>query len=101
MAVLTDPNGTVWSIKRRWWPYGGALDLTFGWVEELLGVLFVLLWPFWVLAKFCGVRWVITVKRDGQQVGKERVRGWNRSKQRVDEIARELAEGDKSGQFTV
>ncbi|MGZ5396307.1 MAG: hypothetical protein ACXWEI_12815 [Mycobacterium sp.] len=69
MAVLTDPNGTVWSINRRMWPFpGDALDLTFGLFEVLIGVLFALLWPFWLLAKFCGVRWVITVERNGHQV---------------------------------
>ncbi|MGZ5363507.1 MAG: hypothetical protein ACXWZR_05280 [Mycobacterium sp.] len=75
MAVLTDPNGTVWSINRRMWPFpGDALDLTFGLFEVLIGVLFALLWPFWLLAKFCGVRWVITVERNGHQVGRELVR---------------------------
>jgi hypothetical protein len=102
VAVLTAPDGTVWSINRRLWPFpGDALDLTFGLFEVIIGVLFALLWPFWLLAKFCGVRWVITVERNGHQVGRELVRGWNSSKRRVDEIAREVVAGGRSGHFTL
>ena len=102
MAVLTDRNGTVWSINRRLWPFpGDALDLTFGLFEVLIGLFFALLWPFWFVAKLCGVRWVITIERDGHQVGRELVRGWNTSKRRVNEIAQEVAGGGRSGHFTV
>lgn len=102
MAVFTDPNGTVWAITRRWWPFpGDALDLTFGWFEFVLGALFAVLWPFWLLAKFCGVRWVITVERDGHQVGRELVRGWSASKRRIDEIAAQVTSGSRSGRFVV
>jgi hypothetical protein len=102
VAVLTAPDGTVWSINRRLWSFpGDALDLTFGLFEVIISVLFALLWPFWLLAKFCGVRWVITVERNGHQVGRELVRGWNSSKRRVDEIAREVVAGGRSGHFTL
>ncbi len=102
VAVLTDPDGTVWSINRRWWPFPRVLlDVTFGWVESLIGLILGTLWPFWLLAKFCGVRWVITIYRDGQQVGEERVRGWNRSRQRIKEIAQDVVAGGPSGHFTV
>jgi hypothetical protein len=74
VAVLTAPDGTV---------------------------CFALLWPFWLLAKFCGVRWVLTVERNGHQVGRELVRGWNNSKRRVDEIAHEVVAGGRSGHFTL
>jgi len=93
VAVLTDDNGTVWSIRRRWWAFPSALDLL-GWVGDLIGVLFMILWPFWLLAKFCGVRWVITINRDGERVGRERVRGWKNSTLRMEEIAQEVAAGD-------
>jgi hypothetical protein len=96
VAVLTDHNGTVWSIKRRWWSFPDFLNLL-GWVGDLIGVLFMILWPFWLLSKFCGVRWVITINRDGERVGKERVRGWKNSKLRMEAIAQEVAAGDYSG----
>jgi hypothetical protein len=102
VTVFTDPSGAVWAVNRRWWPFpGDALDLTFGWFEVILGALFAVLWPFWVLAKFCGVRWVITVERNGHQVGRELVRGWNNSKRRMNEIALEVTTGPRGGQFTI
>jgi hypothetical protein len=102
VAVLTDPNGTHWSVNRRWWPFpGDALDLTFGWFEVILGALFAVMWPFWLLAKFCGVRWVITIERDGHQVGRELVRGWSKSKTRINEIAFDVAAGGRGGQFVL
>ena len=102
MAVITDRDGAEWSIKRRWWPFpNGLLDVTFGWVESLIGLIFAVLWPFWLLAKFCGVRWVITVERDGERVRKELVRGWSKSKARIDEIARDVVADDRPGYFLV
>jgi hypothetical protein len=101
VAVLTDPNGTVWAIERRWWPFpGDALDL-FDWFGVILGVLFAVVWPFWLLAKFCGVRWVITVERDGHEVGRESVRWWSGSKRRINEIALEIAAGGRSGHMVI
>lgn len=100
--MVRDTAGTEWGINRRWWPFpGDALDLTFGWLEILVGALFLVLWPFWLLAKFCGVRWVITIERDGHQVGRELVRGWNRSKGRISEIALEITAGGRGGQFVI
>lgn len=62
------------------WPFpGDALDLTFGWVEVVLGVLFAVLWPLWLLAKYFGVRWVITIQRDRSHVGPELAGGWGKS----------------------
>lgn len=93
----------MWQINRRWWPFpGDALDLTFGLLELLVGVLFLVLWPFWLMGKFLGVRWVITIERDGQQVGRELVRGWNRSKGgRIAELAVQVAAGGRGGQFLI
>lgn len=92
----------MWDVSRRWWPFpGDALDLAFGWLEIFVGALFLALWPFWLLAKFCGVRWVITIERDGHQVGRELVRGWNRSKGRVNDIALEIAAGGRGGRFVI
>ncbi|MGE2721707.1 hypothetical protein [Mycolicibacterium celeriflavum] len=102
MAVVRDTGGTEWQISRRWWPFpGDALDLAFGWLEILVGAVFLVLWPFWLLAKFCGVRWVITIERDGHQVGRELVRGWKRSKGRMNEIALQIAAGGRGGRFVI
>ena len=102
MALTRDPNGTVWQVTRRWWPFpGDALDLTFGLFEVILGVLFTLLWPFWLLGKVCGVRWVITVERDGHQVGRELVRGWRKSQRRINELALEVSSGGRGGHFAI
>jgi hypothetical protein len=67
-----------------------------GWVGDLIGVLFMILWPFWLVAKFCGVRWVISIHRNGERVGTERVRGWKNSRSRMKEIAQQVAAGDYS-----
>lgn len=100
--MVRDTGGAEWQISRRWWPFpGDALDLTFGWLEILVGALFVVLWPLWLLAKFCGVRWVITIERDRHQVDRELVRGWNRSKGRMNEIALQIAAGGRGGQFVI
>ena len=81
VAVVRDPSGTVWDVSRRWWPFpGDVLDFTFGWFELAIGVLFAVLWPFWLVAKFCGVRWVIIIARDGHEVGRELVRGSGNAK---------------------
>lgn len=71
------------------------------WLQVLVGALFLVLWPFWLLAKFCGVRWVITTERDGHQVGPELVRGWNKSKGRMSLMALEIAAGGRGGQFVI
>ncbi len=63
--------------------------------------LFAVLWPLWLLAKYCGVRWVITIERDGHQVGRELVRGSGNAKRRINDIALEIAQGSRSGSFTI
>jgi hypothetical protein len=47
------------------------------------------------------VRWVITVERDGHQVGRELVRGYGRSQRRVNEILAEVASGGRSGHMVI
>ena len=69
--------------------------------EIAVGLLFVLLWPFWLLAKLFGVRWVIVIERDGHEVGRELVRGGRKAKARVNEIALQIASGDRSGRYTI
>jgi hypothetical protein len=88
-------------VHRDWWPFpGDLLDFT-DLVEIAIGLLFVVLWPFWLLAKLLGVRWVIVIERDGNEVERELVRGWRKAKARVNEVARQIASGDRSGRYTI
>jgi hypothetical protein len=101
MAVVLDPHGRAWSVHRDWWPFpGDLLDFT-DLFEIVIGLVFVVLWPFWLLTKFLGARWVIVIERDGHEVGRELVRGSGRAKRRVDQIASEVAGGDRSGSYTI
>jgi hypothetical protein len=101
MAVVVDTYGRAWSVHRDWWPFpGDLLDFT-DLFAVLVGALFVVLWPFWLVGKFLGVRWAVVIERDGHEVGRELVRGWNASKRRVDEIALEVTAGGRGGQFVI
>jgi hypothetical protein len=88
-------------VHRDWWPFpGDLLDFT-DLFEIAIGLLFVVLWPFWLLAKLLGVRWVIVIERDGNEVERELVRGWRKAKVRVNEVALQIASGDRSGRYTI
>jgi len=101
MAVVLDPHGRAWSVHRDWWPFpGDLLDFT-DLIEIAIGLVVVVLWPFWLLTKFLGARWVIMVERDGHEVGRELVRGGGRAKARVNQIALQIANGDRSGSYTI
>jgi hypothetical protein len=101
MAVVVDPHGRAWSVHRDWWPFpGDLLDFT-DLFEIAIGLVFVVLWPFWLLTKFLGARWVIVIERDGHEVGRELVRGGSNAKARVNQIAFEVAGGDRSGSYQV
>lgn len=100
MTTVQDANGQLWSVERKWRPFP---ELDFD-DDDILGILGLILaipalivWPFWLAAKFLGVRWIITVERDGRRVGKEKVRGWDASKRRIAEIARNV--GSRSAHF--
>lgn len=107
MPIVTDPSGVQWSVHRMWWPFpsiGSLLDNFdfFGWVLGLaLLVPFLLLWPFWLLGKFLGVRWVIVVERDHRETGRELVRGWRRSDGRTAELALQISQGWRSGHYAI
>ena len=95
MAEVTDPDGVSWSIRRWWWktiPWETGFA-TLDFLIFLVVLPFMLLWPFWLLSKWCGVPWTIVIKRDGTQVGREQVKGWKRSGTRVEEIARSAQDG--------
>jgi hypothetical protein len=101
MAVVLDPHGRAWDVHRDWWPFpGDLLDFT-DLFEILIGLVFVVLWPFWLLTKFLGARWVVVVERDGHEVGRELVRGGRKAKARVNQIALQIANGDRSGSYTI
>ena len=107
MPILTDPSGVQWSVHRKMWPFpsvGTLLDNFdfFGWVIGL-ALLFpcLLLWPFWLLAKFLGVRWVIVVERDHQETERELIRGWGRSEARMNELAVQFGQGWRSGRYAI
>jgi hypothetical protein len=101
MPAVTDPEGTKWSVHRRWWPLPRAftlLDLVNH--LDIWGILLVLpmllSWPFWLLAKFVGVRWRLVVKRESTEVDQELVRGWGRSTARVEELVADIRDGGVS-----
>ena len=101
MAVVLDPHGRAWAVRRDWWPFpGDLLDFT-DLFEIFIGLVFVLLWPFWLVTKFLGARWVIVVERDGHEVGRELVRGGRMAMARVNEIAVQIAGGDRSGSYSI
>jgi len=88
-------------VGRDWWPFpGDLLDFT-DLIEIVIGLLFVVLWPFWLLTKFLGARWVVVVERDGHEVGRELVRGGRKAKARINDIALQIANGDRSGSYTI
>ncbi len=95
MARVTDPDGVRWNVRRWWWqtiPW----ETGFATLDALIFLLvlpFMLMWPFWLLAKWCGVPWTVQILRDGTEVGRERVKGWKQSRARVDQIARSLQDG--------
>ncbi|BBZ61112.1 hypothetical protein [Mycolicibacterium monacense] len=101
MAAVTDPNGTTWSVHRQWWPFPGVVDLTFDLFGLVLALPFLVLWPFWLVTKWLGGRWTILVERDGQEMNRERVRGWQRSKGRIAELAWQISQGARSGRFVL
>lgn len=96
MAEVTDTNGVKWSVHRQWM-YEVSLSGIDGSIGLLgillLPLLFVAWWPAWFLAHWLGLKWKIVIERDGKQVGYENVRGWNKSGQRIQEIAQSVAAG--------
>ena len=89
IAVIVDTHGRAGRYTETGGPFPATLDFT-DLFAIAIGALFLVLWPFWLLAKLLGVRWVVVIERDGHEVGRELVRGWNRSKRRVNEILHEV-----------
>lgn len=103
MPEFRDADGVKWRIHRRWWSLWSLLDTvsisgngTFGAFVFVLALPVLALWPFWLLAKFCGAPWKVVTERDGEEFGVEKVRGWRASGRRIKEIAAGLRElGDE------
>lgn len=74
----------------------GALGDRLRHVRQIIFLIvlpFMLMWPFWLAAKWFGVPWTLLIERDGKEVGRERMRGWRASGQRVAELARQAEAG--------
>lgn len=91
MPAVRDATNTRWTVRRVWWPFGTWLfDLPdWDWLF-ILGLLvlapLVVIWPFWLLARFLGAPWTLIVRRQGKEVRREKVKGWNGSRDRIAEI---------------
>jgi hypothetical protein len=71
----------------EWWVYRK-------WSHDVKTVRHVLVeWPFWFMAHWLGLAWLILIECDGKIEGKEKVRGWGKSGQRIQEIAESVAAG--------
>ncbi len=98
MAQVTDPLGVQWSVRRRRWYSLSGWDFTDP-GDGGLGILVVIAvlvgawWPFWFVAHWLGLRWRIVIKRDGDEVDEEYVRGWRRSRRRIREILESATAG--------
>lgn len=90
-----DSDGVTWRVRRAQWPLLDALDMasygssTFGVVLFLLALPLLAAWPIWLLAKLCGVPWKVVTERDGDEVAREKVKGWRASGRRIQEIVAE------------
>jgi hypothetical protein len=97
MAEVTDPDGVRWLVRRRRW-----YDLTgFSVGSDDLGlggfVIVIALvggwWPFWFIAHWLGLRWRILIERDDEEVHEEWVRGWRKSRRRIQELTESATAG--------
>jgi hypothetical protein len=96
MAKVTDPSGARWTVRRRRSFDVGDSFLGFD------GTAFVVaLWGFWFIAHWFGLVWRITIQRDGKEVGEEEVRGWLKSRRRIQEIAELVAAGTLPASWSV
>jgi hypothetical protein len=97
-VVVTDPDGAQWSVYRQ---MSFDVPRPIRWIGKYsdpntagdLLALGAAIWPFWFIAHWLGMRWIIDIERDGMWVGEENVRGWSESQRRIQEIARSAAAG--------
>ena len=106
MAKVRDLDGAGWTVRRWWWrtlPWETGFA-TLDMVLLLIALPLMVMWPFWLMAKWLGVPWTIVVECDGVEVDRERVRGWRGSRQRISELvewARAQGEADDGGRWDV
>lgn len=103
MTQFHDANAVQWSVHRRWWNVdvvpdpselgGDFISLVAGLICLVVWLPFALVWPFWLLAKFCGVPWKVRIRRNRDVVYTERARGWSNSQRRIDAISQSLLRG--------
>ncbi|MDG5486249.1 hypothetical protein [Mycolicibacterium gadium] len=92
MVRGTDRRGVHWRVYRRWFPNWNLSFLHYD-LGEFGAVLLAVLWPPWFIGKCFGARWIISIERNGSEVGVVRVRGWRKSQQRIHELAEAVATG--------
>ena len=94
-VTVTDPEGAQWSVGRWWFktiPWQSGIDFL-DFIIFLIVLPFMVVWPFWLMSKWLGARWSIVIERDGTKLGEEKVRGWRRSGERIQETARSAEAG--------
>ncbi len=95
MAKVTAPGGQSVTVRRWWWrtlPWETGFA-TIDAVIFLIVLPFMLMWPVWLVLKWCGVPWTVLVEHDGTEIARERVRGWRASGARIEEIAAAVQSG--------
>ncbi len=96
---VTDPRGAQWTVRRRRWygmsnfGHGGGNEIG---ELVLLPLLAVAWWPIWFVAHWFGLPWRIVIKRGGNDVYEIEVRGWRKSRRRIQEVAESAAVGTLS-----
>ena len=92
MVKVTDPDGVQWKVYRCLFPTRGIWFLD-GDLGEAAVIILPAVWLPWLIAKWLGVRWIISIERNERQVDEVSVRGWRRSQRRIHEIAEAAAAG--------
>jgi hypothetical protein len=103
MAKVTDPSGGQWTVRRRrsFDDLGRLADAGGPGAAGVVYPLIVAGWGFWFIAHWFGLAWRITIQRDGKEVGEEEVRGWLKSRRRIQEIAELVAAGTLPASWSV
>lgn len=98
MPSRRDADNKRWTVRRVWWPFGTwLLDLP-DWgglfvIGMVLTAPLVVIWPFWLLARFLGAPWTLVVRREGKEIRREKVAGWTASGERITAILDEARTG--------
>ena len=79
VPAVHDAANVRWTVRRVWWPFGTWLFDLPEWgglfaMGMLLLAPLVVIWPFWLLARFLGVPWTLIVRRRGEEVRRGKVR---------------------------